>query len=132
MKWLAVMAGLLVLLCGCAAPVSPPVAGQPNETVASAAADVTGKVGSMAKDSGAGLVQKASQPLNDLNLLENRIPPGVDDAAYVKASFLAAVAKSTETSPILTKEHATCKKSMPRYRFCDFLAMASRPFFLRF
>ena len=67
-----------------------------------------------------------------MDLLENRIPPGVDDAAYVKASFLAAVAKSTETSPILTKEHATCKKPMPRYRFCDFLAMASRPFFLRF
>jgi len=28
-----------------------------------------------------------------LDLLENRIPPGVDEAAYVKAGFLTAVAK---------------------------------------
>lgn len=28
-----------------------------------------------------------------LDLLVNRVPPGVDEAAYVKAGFLAAVAK---------------------------------------
>ena len=42
-----------------------------------------------------------------IDLLENRIPPGVDDAAYVKAGFLAAVAKGEASSPILTKERAT-------------------------
>lgn len=42
-----------------------------------------------------------------LELLANRIPPGVDEAAYVKAGFLAAVAKGETQSPILTKEKAT-------------------------
>lgn len=28
-----------------------------------------------------------------LNLLTNRVPPGVDDAAYVKADFLTAIVK---------------------------------------
>ena len=41
-----------------------------------------------------------------LDLLENRIPPGVDEAAYVKAGFLDAVAKGEVTSPILTSAHA--------------------------
>lgn len=34
-----------------------------------------------------------------LDLLENRIPPGVDEAAYVKAAFLAAIVKGETTSP---------------------------------
>ena len=42
-----------------------------------------------------------------LDLLTNRVPPGVDDAAYVKAGFLAAVAKGETSSPILTSECAT-------------------------
>jgi aconitate hydratase 2/2-methylisocitrate dehydratase len=42
-----------------------------------------------------------------LDLLENRIPAGVDEAAYVKAGFLTAVAKSEATSPLLTPEKAT-------------------------
>ncbi|MCF1426772.1 MAG: bifunctional aconitate hydratase 2/2-methylisocitrate dehydratase [Shewanella sp.] len=41
-----------------------------------------------------------------LELLENRIPPGVDEAAYVKAGFLDAIAKGTATSPILSTERA--------------------------
>ncbi|MGK0409019.1 MAG: aconitate hydratase 2/2-methylisocitrate dehydratase, partial [Shewanella psychromarinicola] len=41
-----------------------------------------------------------------LDLLEHRIPPGVDEAAYVKAAFLDAVAKGTVSSPILSAEHA--------------------------
>ncbi|WP_163936815.1 bifunctional aconitate hydratase 2/2-methylisocitrate dehydratase [Paraferrimonas sp. SM1919] len=41
-----------------------------------------------------------------LDLLENRIPPGVDEAAYVKAGFLAAVANGEATSPILSAERA--------------------------
>ena len=42
-----------------------------------------------------------------LDLLTNRVPPGVDDAAYVKAGFLAAVAKGETSSPILSAERAT-------------------------
>lgn len=41
------------------------------------------------------------------DLLENRIPPGVDQAAYVKAAFLAALTKGTATSPLISKERAT-------------------------
>ncbi|HEY5717498.1 MAG TPA: bifunctional aconitate hydratase 2/2-methylisocitrate dehydratase, partial [Motiliproteus sp.] len=37
-----------------------------------------------------------------LNLLENRVPAGVDQAAYVKAGFLAAVAKGEATSPLVS------------------------------
>lgn len=42
-----------------------------------------------------------------LDLLENRIPAGVDEAAYVKAGFLFSVAKKDTSSPILTPEHAS-------------------------
>ncbi|PID49347.1 MAG: bifunctional aconitate hydratase 2/2-methylisocitrate dehydratase [Proteobacteria bacterium] len=41
-----------------------------------------------------------------LDLLENRIPAGVDEAAYVKAGFLAAVAKGEAHSPLLNKVRA--------------------------
>lgn len=40
------------------------------------------------------------------DLLINRVPPGVDEAAYVKASFLAAIAKGEATSPLVTPEKA--------------------------
>src|SRR5687767_2194750 len=36
-----------------------------------------------------------------LNLLVNCVPPGVDQAAYVKASFLAAVAKKQVDAPLI-------------------------------
>ena len=42
-----------------------------------------------------------------LDLLKNRIPAGVDEAAYIKAGFLAAIAKGEARSPILTPERAT-------------------------
>ncbi|MCG8071211.1 MAG: bifunctional aconitate hydratase 2/2-methylisocitrate dehydratase, partial [Candidatus Thiodiazotropha taylori] len=41
-----------------------------------------------------------------LDLLTNRVPPGVDDAAYVKAGFLAAVAKGEAASPLVDKSKA--------------------------
>ncbi|EHW8111520.1 bifunctional aconitate hydratase 2/2-methylisocitrate dehydratase [Salmonella enterica] len=41
-----------------------------------------------------------------LDLLINRVPPGVDEAAYVKAGFLAAVAKGDTTSPLVSPEKA--------------------------
>ncbi|MGG4610424.1 bifunctional aconitate hydratase 2/2-methylisocitrate dehydratase [Providencia sp. Me31A] len=41
-----------------------------------------------------------------LDLLTNRVPPGVDEAAYVKAGFLAAVAKGETSSPLISPEKA--------------------------
>ncbi len=41
-----------------------------------------------------------------IDLLENRIPPGVDEAAYVKAGFLAAIAKGEASSPLISKVRA--------------------------
>ncbi|MGZ5009215.1 MAG: bifunctional aconitate hydratase 2/2-methylisocitrate dehydratase, partial [Methylobacter sp.] len=42
-----------------------------------------------------------------LDLLANRVPAGVDEAAYVKAGFLAAIAKGEASSPILDAARAT-------------------------
>lgn len=42
-----------------------------------------------------------------IDLLTNRVPAGVDDAAYVKAGFLAAVTKGEANSSILSPEKAT-------------------------
>ncbi len=41
-----------------------------------------------------------------VDLLENRTPAGVDQAAYVKAAFLADVAKGSATSPLITPQTA--------------------------
>lgn len=41
-----------------------------------------------------------------LNLLENRIPPGVDEAAYVKAGFLSAIIKNEAESPLIDSKKA--------------------------
>jgi aconitate hydratase 2/2-methylisocitrate dehydratase len=41
-----------------------------------------------------------------LDLLENRVPPGVDQAAYVKAAFLADIAKGFVTTPLICRQHA--------------------------
>jgi len=41
-----------------------------------------------------------------LDLITNRVPAGVDEAAYVKAGFLAAIAKGESTSPLISKQHA--------------------------
>ena len=42
-----------------------------------------------------------------LELITYRVPAGVDDAAKVKASYLAAVAHGTEKTPLITREKAT-------------------------
>ncbi|MFT4927417.1 MAG: aconitate hydratase 2/2-methylisocitrate dehydratase [Phenylobacterium sp.] len=60
----------------------------------------------------AGLVELIKNPPQGeekvlLDLLINRVPPGVDDAAYVKAGFLAALAKGEAQSPILDAAKAT-------------------------
>ncbi len=41
-----------------------------------------------------------------VDLLENRVPPGVDPAAYVKAGFLAAIATGKTESPLISKQRA--------------------------
>jgi len=60
----------------------------------------------------AGLVELVKAPIAGeeeviLDLLTNRVPPGVDEAAYVKAGFLTAIVKGEATSPILSAERAT-------------------------
>ena len=42
-----------------------------------------------------------------LDLLTHRIPPGVDEAAYVKASFLTSVAKGDQFCNSISQKHAT-------------------------
>ncbi|WP_199154729.1 bifunctional aconitate hydratase 2/2-methylisocitrate dehydratase [Chromobacterium sp. ASV23] len=42
-----------------------------------------------------------------VDLITHRVPPGVDDAAKVKASFLAAVAEGSVKSPLVSRELAT-------------------------
>ncbi|MEQ4923349.1 bifunctional aconitate hydratase 2/2-methylisocitrate dehydratase [Proteus hauseri] len=41
-----------------------------------------------------------------LDLIVNRVPPGVDEAAYVKAGFLTALAKGETSSPLISPEKA--------------------------
>jgi len=41
-----------------------------------------------------------------VELITNRVPAGVDEAAYVKAGFLSALAKGETSSPLLSKQRA--------------------------
>ena len=41
-----------------------------------------------------------------LELIADRVPPGVDEAAYVKAGFLSAIVKGEATSPLISKDAA--------------------------
>ena len=41
-----------------------------------------------------------------VDLITNRVPAGVDEAAYVKAGFLTAVAKGEASSPLISKQRA--------------------------
>ena len=57
---------------------------------------------------------KAPAPANAeqlLDLLTHRVPAGVDDAAKVKASYLAAVAHGTEKSALLSRPMASRRRS---------------------
>ena len=42
-----------------------------------------------------------------LDLISNRVPAGVDDAAYIKAAFLADIASGKATSPLINRVMAT-------------------------
>jgi aconitate hydratase 2/2-methylisocitrate dehydratase len=54
------------------------------------------------------LLQKPPKGMEDLllDLLSNRVSPGVDPAAEVKAAFLAEVVKGTKRCPLLDKKQA--------------------------
>lgn len=41
-----------------------------------------------------------------VDLISNRVPPGVDEAAYVKASFLAALVNGEASSPLIDRKAA--------------------------
>ena len=41
-----------------------------------------------------------------LDLISNRVPPGVDEAAYVKAGFLSAIARGEAQSPLIDRGKA--------------------------
>ena len=41
-----------------------------------------------------------------VELITHRVPAGVDQAAYVKAAFLAAVAKGESSSPLISRARA--------------------------
>ena len=42
-----------------------------------------------------------------VNLITEHVPPGVDEAAYVKAAFLTALANGEASSPLIDRAHAT-------------------------
>ena len=58
----------------------------------------------------AAFVEQLKQPEDPpeflLELLKERVPPGVDEAAYVKASFLAALVKGDVKSPLVDAKEA--------------------------
>ena len=47
-----------------------------------------------------------------LDLLANRVPPGVDEAAYVKAGFLSAIINGDAHSPLIDREKAVALLGM--------------------
>jgi len=58
------------------------------------------------------LIELIKNPQNEnpqelMDLLVHRVPPGVDQAAYVKAAFLSAVAKGEVSSELVSREYAT-------------------------
>ncbi|WP_444900446.1 bifunctional aconitate hydratase 2/2-methylisocitrate dehydratase [Microbulbifer sp. VAAC004] len=59
----------------------------------------------------AGLVELLKNPPKGeeqelVDLLTHRVPPGVDEAAYVKAGFLSAIIKGDAESPLIDRKHA--------------------------
>ncbi|WP_445354588.1 bifunctional aconitate hydratase 2/2-methylisocitrate dehydratase [Microbulbifer sp. EKSA008] len=59
----------------------------------------------------AGLVELLKNPPKGeeqelVDLLTQRVPPGVDEAAYVKAGFLSAIIKGEAESPLIDRKHA--------------------------
>jgi len=64
-----------------------------------------------------------------LELLRDRVPPGVDQAAYVKAGFLTAIAKGDITSPLVSPKYAVelLGTMMGGYNVHSLIEMLSSP-----
>lgn len=59
----------------------------------------------------AGLIELLKNPpageeASLVELISNRVPPGVDEAAYVKAGYLSAIAKGEESCALISREDA--------------------------
>ncbi len=66
----------------------------------------------LSADQTAALVELLKQPPSGeedfiMALLSDRVPAGVDEAAYIKAGFLAAILKGDASSPLIDKQKAT-------------------------
>lgn len=66
----------------------------------------------LSADQTADLVELLKQPPSGeeefiMALLSDRVPAGVDEAAYIKAGFLAAILKGDASSPLIDKQKAT-------------------------
>ena len=48
----------------------------------------------------------AGEEASLVDLIANRVPPGVDEAAYVKAGYLSAIAKGEEACALISREDA--------------------------
>jgi aconitate hydratase 2/2-methylisocitrate dehydratase len=82
----------------------------------------------------AGLIDLLQQPPAGeeaflLDLLVNRIPAGVDEAAYVKAGFLTAVANGDTACPLVTPEQATewLGTMLGGYNIAPLIALLDKP-----
>ncbi len=64
-----------------------------------------------------------------LTLLSDRVPAGVDEAAYVKAAFLAAVANGEAVSPLLTPARAVelLGTMLGGYNVAPLIALLDKP-----
>ena len=51
-------------------------------------------------------LKTSKDPSTLVELMATRVPPGVDEAAYVKAGYLSAIAKGSETCNGLSREYA--------------------------
>lgn len=99
MRRLLGVACLLALLTACALPATPPETAQaePSAQPEQTAPDLVDKAGSLAQESG--LVQTATQPLSDLNLIQAKIPPVLTQAQqgpYAPPADLSCAALQTE------------------------------------
>jgi hypothetical protein len=93
---------VLALLTACAVPATSPETGpdtqaQPSPPSGEAAPDLVHKANTLAQESG--LVQTATQPLTDLNLIQAKIPPVLNQAQqgpYAPPAELSCAALQTE------------------------------------
>ncbi len=67
-------------------------------------AEQTAQLVELLKDPSAGKNKQTAEQLTDL--ISHRVPAGVDQAAYIKAAFLAAIVRGEAKSPIINRQLA--------------------------